>query len=79
MSSVNQAPFRKNRQVPKGQKAVRGRPLIYDQLKQQKWYSLTPAVIEAIKVRAEKQELTESEALERLIRSIDSLPLPQPL
>lgn len=79
MNTNDKAPFRKNRRVPKGQKALRGRPLIYDQVKQAKWYSLTPAVIEMIRLRAEKQDLTESEALERLIRSIDALPLPHNL
>lgn len=56
---------------------MRGRPLIYDELKERKWYTLTPSVILAIKKRAEAQGLTESEALERLIRVIEQLPLPK--
>jgi hypothetical protein len=45
-------------------------------VKQKKWYTLTPTVISAIRQKAEKQGLTESEALERLIRYINALPLP---
>jgi len=37
---------------------------------------LTPTVSSAIRQKAEKQGLTESEALERLIRYINALPLP---
>lgn len=65
-----------NRKIKQGIKAMRGRPLIYDEVKQKKWYILTPTVISAIRQNAEKQGLTESEGLERLIRYINALPLP---
>jgi hypothetical protein len=77
MTDSKSPDLRKNRKVPKGTKAMRGRPLIYDELKERKWYTLTPSVILAIKKRAEAQGLTESEALERLIRVIEQLPLPK--
>lgn len=69
--------LRVNRKTRQGIKATRGRPLIYDEVKQKKWYILTPTVISAIRQNAEKQGLTESEGLERLIRYINALPLPQ--
>ncbi|MBE9241866.1 hypothetical protein [Synechocystis salina] len=73
MSESAKGSLRGNRKVPKGVKATRGRPLLYDEVKVRKWYTLTPKVINAIKQRAEHQNLTESEALEQLIRTIDYL------
>lgn len=73
MSESPKGSLRGNRKVPKGVKATRGRPLMYDEAKVRKWYTLTPKVINAIKKRAEHQNLTESEALEQLIRMIDYL------
>ena len=75
MSELENESLRKNRKVPKGIKCMKGRPMMYDEVKQRKWYTLTPTVIGAIKKRAEHQGLTESEALERLIRTIDYLSL----
>lgn len=75
-NSPDKASLRKNRQTKSGIKGSRGRPLIYDEVKQKKWYTLTPSVIAAIRERAEVQGLTESEALERLIRVIALLPPP---
>ena len=76
-NSPDKASLRKNRQTKSGIKATRGRPLIYDEVKQKKWYTLTPSVIQAIRDRAEVLGLTESEALERLIRTIALLPPPR--
>ncbi len=76
MTNNEQSSLRSNRKIKQGVKATRGRPLIYDEVKQKKWYTLTPTVISAIRQKAEKQGLTESEALERLIRYINALPLP---
>jgi len=76
MTQENRPGLRRNRQIQRGIKATRGRPLIYDEVKQKKWYTLTPSVIEAIRQRAERQNLTESEALERLIRYLEGLPMP---
>ena len=72
----DKAPLRHNRVTKKGIKATRGRALLYDEVKQKKWYTLTPSVIEVIRERAQHQGLTESEALERLIRVIALLPIP---
>jgi hypothetical protein len=72
----DKAPLRKNRQTKSGIKATRGRPLMYDEVKQKKWYTLTPSVIQVIRERAEILGLTESEALERLIRVLALLPIP---
>jgi hypothetical protein len=77
MSELENESLRKNRQVPKGIKGMKGRPMMYDEMKQRKWYTLTPTVIEIVRQRAEKQGLTESEALERLLRFINGLPLPK--
>lgn len=77
MTNNEQPSLRSNRQTKQGIKATRGKPLIYDEVKQKKWYILTPTVISAIRQNAEKQGLTESEGLERLIRYINALPLPQ--
>lgn len=74
--SVDQSPLGKNRKTKSGIKGTRGRPLIYDEVKQKKWYTLTPTVIEVIRERAIQQGLTESEALERFIRGVFLLPLP---
>jgi hypothetical protein len=76
-NSPDKASLRQNRQTKSGIKATRGRPLIYDEVKQKKWYTLTPSVIQAIRDRAEILGLTESEALERLIRVIALLPPPR--
>jgi hypothetical protein len=76
-NSPDKASLRKNRQTKSGIKATRGRPLIYDEVKQKNWYTLTPSVIQAIRHRAEVLGLTESEALERLIRVISLLPPPR--
>lgn len=73
MSESPKGSLRGNRKVPKGIKATRGRPLMYDEVKTRKWYTLTPKVINAIKKRSEHQNLTESEALEQLIQTIDYL------
>ena len=77
MSKKDESSLRGNRQIQKGIKAMRGRPLIYGEVKQKKWYTLTPSVIEVIRQRAERQGLTESEALERLIRYLEGLPIPK--
>lgn len=77
MTNNEQPSLRSNRKTKQGIKATRGKPLIYDEVKQKKWYILTPTVISAIRQNAEKQGLTESEGLERLIRYINALPLPQ--
>jgi len=76
-NSPDKTSLRKNRKTKPGIKATRGRPLIYDEVKQKKWYTLTPSVIQAIRERAEVLGLTESEALERLIRVIALLPPPR--
>ncbi|MEB3161279.1 MAG: hypothetical protein VKL20_07450 [Synechocystis sp.] len=76
-NSPDKASLRQNRQTKSGIKATRGRPLIYDEVKQKKWYTLTPSVIQVIRDRAEVLGLTESEALERLIRVIALLPPPR--
>lgn len=65
--------LRKNRQVPKGKKAKRGQPLIYDEVKERQWYVLTPTVANFLKVRASQQGLTASECLERILRSYAGL------
>lgn len=76
MAELENGSLRKNRKVSKGIKGMKGRPMMYDEVKQRKWYTLTPTVIEIVRQRAEQQGLTESEALERLLRFINGLPMP---
>jgi hypothetical protein len=53
----------------KGQKCIRGIPVNeYRELKKKITFSLTPAAIDKLDALAEKQEVSRSEILERLLR-----------
>jgi len=52
-----------------GKKGMRGRPLYYDEVKQKKHFMLTPTAIEILEELAAEQGLSNSEALEQLLRT----------
>jgi hypothetical protein len=53
-----------------GKKGMRGRPIYYDEVKQKKHFMLTPTAIEILEELAAKQALSNSEALEQLLRTV---------
>lgn len=57
-----------------GKKGMRGRPLYYDEIKRKKHFMLTPTAIKTLEELATKQALSNSEALEQLLRTIGSKP-----
>ena len=68
--------LRNKRKVPKGRKAMKGHPLIYDEVKKRYDLTLTPSAYQVLYQMAEDQELSVSETLERHLRKLGGLPIP---
>jgi|GEM_PF-4737245 len=54
----------------KGQKSLRGKPELYDELKQRYSFSLTPTLVSIIDGFAEQTNLSRSEYIEQHFRKI---------
>lgn len=52
----------------KGEKAMRGKPQVYDELKKDATFSLTPTAIDSLTELAKKFECSRSELIERFAR-----------
>ena len=66
----NKLSYRQN--FYKGQKAQRGKPIYYDEVKERISVMLTPTSINILNIVAEAEGLSRSEYLERLLRKIGS-------
>lgn len=72
MSESGKQQFHKENLSRKGKKGRRGRPIYHGEVKQKKHFMLTPTAFKILKQLAAKQGLSNSEALEQLLRTIDS-------
>jgi hypothetical protein len=59
-------------QSGKGKKRMKDDPVFYDEVKQRRGFSLTPTAWKKLVALSIEAELSASEYLERLIRSIDA-------
>jgi hypothetical protein len=59
-------------QPEKGKKRIKNQPVLYDELKQRKTFSLTPSAWKKLQALSIYSGLSASEYLERLIREIDN-------
>lgn len=60
--------------LPQGARGERGRSIYYDEVKSRSYFMLTPTAKEVLDELAAKQGLSNSEALERLLRTIGGKP-----